>query len=257
MPVNDTEGYITQIRGRSPDWFDLADDVARYASDLISQLSVEQENDRDLVAAILYRRLVSALEAIIILAERGMHTEGQCVQRSMLEGLFVLGAVWKEPKTIEAFFSNDSGRVKKVLKNIKEISGPIREAVANSLTFEEIERRIATIGNPSVKSAKDFAKDAGLLDLYLTDYSFSSEALHHVAKDLERHIDKSGSGNVDGLFWGPEAEQPFELLSPAINYVLLAIEAVRGVFNLDSSQLEEGLRVRMDRLFEMLIDGGG
>lgn len=249
---DDPRGAIKSVRARSTEWFQFAEEVANCACDLIPRLEPQLVNTRQLAAALLYRRIVSAFEAVIVLAERGMHTEGLTVRRSMLEGLFVLGAIWREPKAVDAFLAKDQHRVKKILENIGRTSTPIQEAVASDLPAAEIEDRLAKLGETikgvAVKSTKEYADAAGLLDYYYLDYSFASEAAHHVAKDLERQIAVDEHGVVDGLYWGPEHEPPSDLLSRAVQYMLNSMEAVDGVFGLSVIQELEKLQARLAAL---------
>ncbi|MEN6630765.1 MAG: DUF5677 domain-containing protein [Sulfuricella sp.] len=242
----DPQLTIQTIRTRSPAWFELAESVISYASDVIHLLEPKLGDTRQLAAAILYRRIVSAFEAVIVLAERGMHTEGVTQRRSMLEGLFVLGAIWQKPDTVKDFLGNDQHRVHRILKNTKRMSASIQDDIATDLPPDAVDQKVAELKSSTkgqkAMSTADYADAAGLLDFYLTDYSFSSEATHHVAKDIERQIALDENGEVDGLYWGPEKEMPSELLSPAVDYMLMAIKAVEGVFSMQESEAVANLR---------------
>jgi len=251
---HDPNASIREIRARGPAWFDHAEAVSACASDLIPQLSVQRGDVRQLVSAVLYRRIASAFEAIMVLAERGMYTEGLNQRRSMLEGLFVLGALWKEPTLVDKYLEDDQHRVLHILKNIKRTSPVIKDAMAPNLPPVSLDERVAdlkssTAGRNAITTAA-YAKAAELIDYYLTDYSFGSEASHHVAKDIERQIALDVNGDVDGILWGPEAEPPSELLSNAVDYMLMAIAAIEGIFELGASEVAGVLRARTDELHE-------
>ena len=87
----DSTEAIAQVRAREPEWFALAEDVGSHVGDLMCSLQVPHGNERLLLAALLYRRIAGAFEAVVVLAERGMHTEGLTTRRAMLEAMFVLG----------------------------------------------------------------------------------------------------------------------------------------------------------------------
>jgi hypothetical protein len=57
---------IAQVRAREPEWFALADDVGAYAGDLMHDLHVPRGDKRLLLAALLYRRVTGAFEALMV-----------------------------------------------------------------------------------------------------------------------------------------------------------------------------------------------
>lgn len=249
---------IRQVRDRDPEWFDHAESVAVYAGEVVQRLHVHHGNVRELLVALLFRRIASGFEAVLALAERGMHTEGLAQRRSTLEALFVLGAVWKQPDLADKYLLNDQHRLLKIFKNIKRISPVIRQSLSPELPIESIDEKLAalklSIGNSKPTNVADYAKAADLLDYYLTDYSFTSEAAHHVAKDLERQIALDSDGNVDGLYWGPEADAPSDLLSGAVDYMLMAVAATETLFEMTASETCRALQARTNELIEIRTD---
>lgn len=245
LPMNrylgtNPEVSIRGIREREPDWFKLADDVASFAGDLIYRLNVPQGDERLLLAALLYRRVAGAFEAVLALAERGMHTEGLSAHRSLLEALFVLGAIINQPDLVKVYLKNDEHRRRDIFKKIKKLSPTLRKALTPEFLPDVIEERLVEL-EASAKGAtymgvEQYAQAAKLHDIYLTDYSFLSEAAHHVAKDLERQIAVNAAGDVDGIYWGPESALPSSLLSPALEHMLVAAKATEILFAIGPSE---------------------
>jgi hypothetical protein len=240
---------------RDPAWFDHAENVAAYAGDLIQSLHVTRGNIHQLLTALLFRRIASAFEAVLMLAERGMHTEGLAQRRSMLEALFVLGAVSKQPNLADTFMRNDQHRLLKIYKNIKKLPLEIQEHLPPEFLHEAIDEKIAdlklsTAAN-TLTTVSEYAKAADLYVYYLIDYSFASEAAHHVAKDLERQIILDQAGDVDGFFWGAEPDLPSELLSNAVDYMLEAVNATESLFEIGASETSKALRTKSNDLIEL------
>lgn len=247
---------IAQVRAREPEWFALADDVGAYAGDLMHDLHVPRGDKRLLLAALLYRRVTGAFEALMVLAERGMYTEGLATRRAMLQALFVLGAICNQPTLVEDYIKNDEHRRRDIFKNIKKLNPKLRAALAPELTPEVVDQSVAEL-ECSTKCVTHlgpgrYAQAAKLNDLYLTDYAFLSEAAHHVAKDLERNIALDADGDVDGFYWGPEPDRPSTLLFPATDHMLMAAHTVATMFNLDRAPLLEQLRQRVENMFKRL-----
>lgn len=237
---SDPAAVIAHFRGRHPEWFNHADAVALYAARVLHRLQVHRGDVRELLASLLFQRVAAGFEAVLLLAERGMHTQGLVQRRSILEALFVLGAIWQKPDLAGHFLRADDERVLQIYKKIKRLPAEVRAALAPEITPELLDAKLAELTDKTSgrkpPSVADYAAAADLLTWYLTDYSFSSEAAHHVAKDLERQIHLDSDGEVNGMGWGPEDVAPFELLSNAVDFVLMACFATESLFGIGPSE---------------------
>ena len=232
----DPESELARIRGREPEWLALADEVASFSGGLINSLVVPHANMQLFLAAILLRRIVGCLEAVLLLAERGMHTEGLTMRRALLEALFILGAVRNQPSLVETYLAMDNHRRRDIFKNLKKLGAKRIQALAPEFTPEMIDKTIAALEKEAKATSylgpDRFAQAAKLYDLYLTDYSFLSEAAHHAGKDLERNIATNENNEVDGLYWGPEENPPSDLLYPALDQTLMAASIAMKLFKI-------------------------
>ena len=256
---SDPAEVIAHFRRREPQWFEHAEAVANYAARVVHRLEVHRGDVRELLASVLFQRVAAGFEAMLLLAERGMHTQGLVQRRSILEALFVLAAIWRKTELVEEFLRADDVRVFHIYKKIKRLPLEVKAALAPVITAESVDAKLAEL-KPKVSgrntlSVADYAEAADLLVWYLTDYSFSSEAAHHVAKDLERHVFVDAQGEVDGMGWGPEANLASELLSNGIDYVLMACSAAEGIFAIGPSDELKQMQERTNRLME--VDGAG
>lgn len=233
----DPTGMIERVRSRAPGWFALADNVAHFCSELLSQIKVSSTHGQQVLSAVLFRRTLSTFEGVLLTAERGMHTEGMVLRRSMLEGLFVLGAIWQQPELVRTYVQNDQHRRRDIYKNLLKASPESRRNLAARLTDEELNKEIAELNNATKNvrylSVEQFSQAARLHDLYLTDYTLLSEAAHHVVRDLERQITVGDDDEIESIIWGPEKEPPFNLLFPAIDQMLKATYVISKIFGLD------------------------
>jgi hypothetical protein len=245
---------IAHFRAFEPSWFAHAEAVATYSAEVVHRLVVHRSNVRELLASVLFQRVAAGFEAVLLLAERGMHTQGLVQRRSALEALFLLGAIWKEPELADDFLRADDERVLQIYKRIKRLPTDVRKALEPEFTPASIDAKLtelkAKTGRRKPPSVADYAEAADLLTWYLTDYSFSSEAAHHAAKDLERQILVDADGEVDGMRWGPEDVPPSELLSNAIDYVLMACFATESLFDIGPTEELKRLQQETNRLVE-------
>ncbi len=246
--------WIKETRAKAPGWFNLAENVSEFCQSLLLGLQPHQNNGQEVLGAILFKRILCAFQAIIILEERGMYTEASIQRRGMLEALFVLGAIWQQPELITDYVKNDLHRRRDIYKNIKLSSSKNREILSEWLSGEELDKNIEELTELTkgvrYLSVKAFAQAAKLYDLYLTDYSVLSEAAHHVGKDLERSLHVGSSDNIEALVWGPEPNDPFQILYPAIDQMLMATEPISKIFNLDIKDKVEAFGRESSKLGE-------
>lgn len=244
---------IQQIRDEEPYCFNFAEEVANYLSNLIFEVKLHKGDLRQFLIALLFRRVASAFDAVMLMAERGMYTEGLTARRSLLEAIFVLGAICNKPELVQVYLHNDQHRLRDFLKHIKKAKPAIQTALAPELDSKAVDAQIAqlhasTIHHPYM-STESYAMAAQLHDYYL-DYSILSAATHHVAKDVERQIAVDSNGEVNGIYWGPEGKPASALLTPAIDHVLLAARLTENAFGLEKSEQLTKLTEEADKLFE-------
>jgi hypothetical protein len=248
----DPEGEIQRIRLREADWFALAEEVAFFSGGLIEKLAVPRGDTRLFLGALLFRRIAGSFEAVLVLAERGMHTEGLALRRALLEALFILGAIRNQAGLVNTYLEMDIHRRRDIFKNIKKLNPKISQALAPEITSEMVDSTIAELEakakGTTYLGPMQFAQAAKLYDIYLTDYSFLSEAAHHAGKDLERNIALDGNQEVDGLFWGPERNMPSELLFPAVEQMLIAAFISMKLFKINVSTAFKQLQRRMQEM---------
>lgn len=256
----DSVAVVAQLRSRAPDWFDHANAVADYAARLLLRLQVHRGNVRELLASLLFQRVAAGFEAVLVLAERGMHTQGLVQRRSILEALFVLGAIWQKPEFVERFLQSDDDRVLEVNKKLKRLPAEIRAALEPEITLPLIEAKITEFkgrtGGRKGPTAAEYAKAADLETYHLTDYSLSSEAAHNVAKDLELHIHSDDEGGVVGMNWGPEFAPASELLGHATDYALMGCFAVESAFSIGPTSELKALQQTSNQLIEQSGNAG-
>jgi hypothetical protein len=254
----DPQRTIVEVRNADAGWFALSDDVAAFCSDLLIKIRPGTNNGQEVLAAILYRRVLSSFEAVLLLAERGMHTEGLVVRRTMLEALFVLGAIWQQPNLVQTYIENDKHRRRNIYMNLRKSSKSMR-AIVPEVTDAELDRQIDELQvltkHVTYIGVAQFAQAACLHDQYLTDYSILSEAAHHAARDLERQIDVNDDDEIAAIVWGPEQERPFKLLFPAVDNMLMATHVVAELFKLDIKVQFGTLSSRSEELIVQTVGG--
>jgi hypothetical protein len=246
---------IPHIRKRAPDWFELAEATNAFCHDLMLGCSPNKGSGQHMLAAVLFNRVLSAFQAVVLLTERGMFTEARVQRRSLLEALFVLGAIWQQPDLVPVYVKNHQHRRRDLYKHMRKISKEGRAAYPNLPTEEEIDKTLGEI-DAAIKGVRflgteTLAQAAKLHDLYLIQYTVLSGAAHHVPKDLDSGFDLDEHGEIRSLKWGPAEGSPIPLLLPAMQQVLMAAHVMSVLFSIDVKEkrtpLDERLREIADR----------
>lgn len=251
---------IAQIRRRAPSWFELAEEALTLCSGLLGRIRPRGNDGQRVLVAILYRRLVSSAEAVLLLAERGMHTEALVLRRSTMEALFVLGALWQQPELVSVYVDNDTHRRRDIYKNIRKASATVRNNLGSTLIIDDLDPMIRDLDQQTkgkrYLSVEQFAQAAGLHDHYLTDYCLLSEAAHHVARDLERNIGARTDDSIEAILWGPEREEPFRLLFPTIDHLMMATFVMNKLFKLNIKRQLDQISAKSRVLSEAVANDG-
>ena len=232
-------------------WIELANEVSIFGKTILNSLAVNNENGVQILTSILFRRLVFGLDAVRILVENTLYTESRILRRGMLEALFSLGALWKQPDTVSNFVNNDVHRRIKLYTNIKKTSKKFREKHLNRISDKEVEEILSDLRSQKqgeYLSTESLSQKAELHDLYLSDYAILSESAHHLAKDLERHISADKGNNIRELLVEDKETSGKDLLFPAIDHMLMACDAIDNIFGEKHEMQIQGFSKRVNEL---------
>jgi len=97
----------------------------------LAELQVKSQDLKELVTAALFARMLSAYQAMILLAERGFTSEVRATCRSILEAKFKLGYMAVEPKAAEMMLANHEKERIKRLKKYESGDLPVHKQAAN------------------------------------------------------------------------------------------------------------------------------
>src|SRR5450432_1543661 len=246
--------------------FEIAGRISTWCEELLLSLKVDQTDPRKIVCSILFKRLQSGFQALALLCERGMMTEARIQWRSMLDGLFVTGALWQEPDLINIWMAQDIHRRRKLYKEMKELGW--KKLHPEFPSDEQIESELSKLDSDQADFEKKhgckleylapsrLASYAKLSDFFRTQYLVASEAVHHSGKDIEQHLTRSMAGDSLEITICPESESVGEFLCVASDTLLKGAFAVAGVFELDIKADFQKLTEVLDRQLEEFAKQG-
>jgi hypothetical protein len=197
------------IRTEHKQLFFYLTETNEQAHKYLAKLEVNQDLEK-LVAAALLSRVLTAYQALVLLAERGFASEIRVITRSILEAKFKLGFLLKEPKAAKLMLARyEEDRVKR-LKKYKSGDLPVHKDAADQNWDKLIEdakaRQKKFAESKSLPSIKQIATTAGFLKDYDGPCSFLSDAIHSGAGELDIYLEFNEERSAATDFrYGPNA----------------------------------------------------
>jgi Family of unknown function (DUF5677) len=120
----------TKIKTEYKQLFFYLAEANEQAHKYLAKLEVNQDL-KELVAAALLARVLTAYQSLIILTERGFASEAKAVCRNILEARFKLGFLVEEPKAAEMMLAKYGAERIKRLEKYKEGKLPVHKDAGN------------------------------------------------------------------------------------------------------------------------------
>ena len=226
--------WITKHRKEHTAWFTLADTLNRLAQRLMLSAAPPKGNLQKLLVALLFARVLSHFQGVILLVERGMTTEGRSLLRGMLDAVFAVVALSKDGGLVDAFVDDDTVQRYKLVQSFRALPKEIRklhrlgddklEELANTLKKDIDERDIKPL------RSEFLAQKAGMLGHYQTLFVLLSSSTHSRARDLERQVEVGPDQNVTELIWGPDVHDIDDVLMPTCECLFIAARALADLY---------------------------
>jgi Family of unknown function (DUF5677) len=185
----------------------------------------------------LLLRSCGNLQAIILLTERGMVTEGRTLVRSLLENAFCVGALVDKPEEFLALLVDDHNASRRQQGKfiIEQGFGALGEAM------DELQAAIDAIHKGQLLSPKTVAKLSPLTKLYLAYQRLSDGSAHASAQSLERHVLRNADRSGWTYRWGAgDDDEIAATLSTAVQAALAVGIGVAQTLRGASHDLPEG-----------------
>jgi hypothetical protein len=231
--------WVEKHRRDNTKWFSLCEEINKFSHKVMLATEVHENDLIELIAATLLVRAMSNFQGMLILAERGMKHESEVLLRSLLERTFAMVAIDKNKQVGIVLIFNDLFRRKRLLNTTHRnlLIGNISDD--NQKFDVEIDKEIGKINEEISErvvreyNIKDSACDAGMTEVYDTEYKLLSGSLHVNVRDMERHLKINESKNVKKILWGPDTEGIDFILFSGAEKMLLILTAVAHIFSLD------------------------
>jgi hypothetical protein len=246
------QSVIAEVRRRHQGAFSLAEELNSYANSKLHDIEAKKSIPQQFLIAALIPRLLTAFQGCVLMAERGLSAEATLLARKVLEVTFRIVAISKSPDLAAKYIQSDEVNRRDLLGKLRSLESVRHPAdTTNSLDdlHAEVSAKVKTEGIHS-PTTRDYAEQANLLDYYNTAYAYFSQSVHANVRDLEELLDTNEEGDLEAIRYGPDPDNVGNILSTAVESVVLSLEAV---FRLFSGEMPVGLRHvrrKMEKLFE-------
>jgi Family of unknown function (DUF5677) len=209
----DIERFRLAVRATEPfkKWFEFADDLVEVGSGILKEHEVSRHDNQQLLLSGFFIRAHQALQASVILAEKGMIPDARAIVRGAVETAIASAAVAADEAFIEQLIGADN---KHKLTTASALLGDAdyrsrhgsAEIAKLEATIQEIERIDKTAPRaPKVINWKSVADKFGSKDLYLSLYRlFSSDGTHTTIDVMNRYVETDAAGEITALKLGPD-----------------------------------------------------
>ena len=249
-------GWIPKIRAKYRNLFELADETNELCQSSMFELEPHSKHLQELLIASLFLRALSGYQATILLAERGMVSESRVMARTMLETVFLLSAIQKEPQLANDYAREDQHNRLKLLNKFKALHGGNLPADISPNEIVELENELKQDpgrNQSKVRSTEEWAIKAGLHDWYLSAYAMLSMSVHTKARDVEDYMIRDTKEEVRGFQWGPSIFGIQEVVMTAIEAMLIALSAAAIVFEKNKTEPINRLHNRLQNLVAVFV----
>ncbi|MDO8379566.1 DUF5677 domain-containing protein [Phenylobacterium sp.] len=211
---------IVEIRTQNGEWFALAEDLNEVLQKTAVRAIEVNRGDNftpGTVATRLLLRSCGTFQAALLMAERGMVTEGQTLARSLLENAFCLAAIHEKPEKFIELLRADAEAARRMQGQFVIAQG--LSAGSDPATQTRLREVVAAIGKDlNLLSPKKVAAMGPFIRQYLAYQKLSNDAAHPSATSLHRFMATTADRSAWIYRWGPGKDEEIAFtLSQAIH----------------------------------------
>lgn len=222
--------------------FDICFEINVLATAKLHSLRVDVTDMRKLVTACLFIRAVCSYQAALLLLKRGMLKDGRVLARALMDIVFRMKAMEKNPKIVEMYIREDDVIRRKLGNKYRLLSENLKDASANSRVDDlrfSLNKKIADEGNKELTS-QWFATQAGLSDDYNSIYTLLSNDVHANIKCIDELMVHDDEGNVAAFGFMPTVVSKHDLM------LLFAVVGRFAILSLDGLSRVYDFNIRKD-----------
>jgi hypothetical protein len=251
---DDIHHWIEKHRKHYNDWFSLSENVSSISQKFLLSLKPPSDDGQKVISTILFSRILSHFQGIVLLTERGMATEARSLLRGMLDATFACVALSKHKSLVEEFVNDDLWQRLKSINNFRALPKAIKKKhrIGNAKLKKLAEDLQQEIDEKQIKplTTEYLAQKAEMLSHYNTLFVLLSSSTHSRVRDLEQHLGDEKIDKLNTLLWGPDVSGLNEILFPACELLFIAAKGISNLFN--GSEFDKEFQEQWEK-YEKLI----
>lgn len=240
------------LEARYGKYIEICKELNTYSQKLQYELVVHDKHLPELLSSILFSRVLSTYQAVLLVSFKGMKQQVIILIRCILEPLFPLVAISKDHT-----FSHELVKAEEV-ERLNELKKYIRYRERNNIDNEDLAdakaRKLIVKENIEKNNLKkisvfDCAVKSGMEDWYDTLYAVTSSTLHSSVRSLEEalHLDPTRE-KIIAIKNEPESEGFDDLYITLSECLMHAISSICSIFDLNEPEIIEDCRKRVRKL---------
>jgi len=220
-------------------WYSLSDELDQLCQTIVFGLKLDADNNQQVLIASLYLKILSTFQAVLMLVEKEMLNESKTLLRSMIEAMFALVAISKDPDLAARFIEDDHTQRLKLSISYDDLPVKLKKSLKPRLT-KIINSSLSGLNKPPRSKMHDItpltvetlAKKAGLQEVYYSIYALLSGCNYLRVYELEQYWDgHTENKTLLGLIH-PDEKKVDAILFTAIKTVFLSLNGVIQTFNI-------------------------
>jgi len=234
------DSWIEENQAAHREIFDRAKELNRDCHSFLDDRLIDLKNEKQLVAYVLFARMIELYQSIIVVSERGMTTPSRILFRSFIEAFFHFAAIHKDSSYLDEYLNQFQINRKSLANSIRNSSSPELENLRQAVTDDLVDNIRQGIEEEGVKkiSTIESAERAELLPVYHTAYRVLSGAVHTSVSDLESHLSfNEDLKEVEAVVYGPSQKEVARSICLSGLSLAEALETVSETFDEDRKEL--------------------
>lgn len=249
MPTIEKIGFLSEeiakyeeaFLGKYSNLFKFANKLNEFSMVLMVSQKVDWDDPHKFILKTLHIRLIENYQATVMLLQKGMVSQAKVLVRGMLETVFILVALQKNPDLLQSYYDQFEDGRRRALKASCQFKGEELKKAAKEHGLEKhyVEHKNSLKDKElSVLKPKQWAMAAELEDFYNLWYTLYSNSAHSNLPALDDHIDKTEQ--EINLSFGPSDNYLCEVFQCCAYIMLNANNSMAVAYKQDKqSELDE------------------
>src|SRR5690554_6722731 len=242
LEINKTKSKIYE---NNKALFDLCIEINQFCQIFKYELKVDDDDNIGIVSTLLLFKLLDTYQTVILLYKYGLDTQARIVNRTILEGLWVLKNLYLYPdKTFQLLIEDEYFKKINMLYDIKNNHDYFYEYITknNIINVEEemkkIKKNMEKFGIKKVRkiNVKEMAlKSHSELEYYYV-YKLLCRDVHVDTGQLTNYFMSGVDGKIEGFDDSPSTKNIEEVLITSSDLILKAVIYLSKILNIDKKE---------------------